>query len=541
MQKISKRFSFVMLALCFITLPPSLGFANSEVPPEFIPTEQIWDKSQLETPESLKTVESGTLIQKKTETTAIVSQPMVTVNFQNTDLLAALNDISKQTGVPIYSDGTITGAITMDIKNLPLEECLSQILLPLGYSYQKSDGYYLVGTGEFKQVLFTPEENTGSEPTVTNVFYETDLLEALQDISEQTGVPINTDGTVTGTITMEINDLPLEECLQRILFPLGYSYKKIDSYYLVGSGKIEHASFALLSATEIIRPNYLKAADLDKLISDFYRPYLKVNPNINIFAITAPNHIIEKFKQDLTSIDKPPRQIMIEALVTEISTDALKELGINWSGTLSKGNDSLSIITDLTRTEKPSLDLIYRTITKGITGDWSYTFLLPSLQALVQKGKAQIKANPKIVTFDGQQASIMVGKEQYYQIVTGQPQYPYVRLEVVKYGTSLNITPYISDKDEITVEVEPEVSDFIGKGLGDLPVLSKRTAKTQIRVKDGEKIVIGGLRSKNERVVQTKIPILGSIPILGYFFRHNKKLVEESDIIIIITPNIIKD
>lgn len=380
-----------------------------------------------------------------------------------------------------------------------------------------------------------------SQLTVTNVFFETDLLEALQDISEQTGVPINTDGTVTGTITMEINNLPLEECLQRILFPLGYSYKKTDSYYLVGSGKIEHPSFALLSTTEIIRPNYLKAADLDKLISEFYRPYLKMNPNINAFAITAPNHIISRFKEDLARLDKPPKQILIEAVVTEVSTDALKELGINWSGKLSKGGDSLNIIANLTKTKEPSLDLIYRTITKGITGDWAYTFLLPSLQALVQKGKAQIKANPKIVTFDGQKASIEVGKEQYYQIVTGQPQYPYVRLEVVKYGTSLNITPYISENGEITVEVEPEVSDFIGKGFGDLPVLSKRTAKTQIRVKDGEKIVIGGLRAKNERVIQTQIPCLGSIPILGFLFRHNKKMVEESDIIIVITPHILSD
>jgi len=160
---------------------------------------------------------------------------------------------------------------------------------------------------------------------------------------------------------------------------------------------------------------------------------------------------------------------------------------------------------------------------------------------MVQKGKASIKANPKIVTLEGQKASIVVGKEQYYQMLTGPPQYPYVRLEVVKFGTSLNITPFISNKNEITVEIEPEVSDFVGKGIGDLPLISRRGVKTQVRVKDGERIVIGGLLTKNERIVQRKIPILGDIPILGFLFRYNRKETENSEVIVIITPHILRD
>jgi len=384
-----------------------------------------------------------------------------------------------------------------------------------------------------------PKVESAPAPTVTNVFYDSELLEALKDISGQTGIPIITDGTVSGTITMEVRDLPLEDCLKRMLFPLGFSFRKIENYYLVGSGKPEQASFPLLATTEIIKPNYLKAADADKLISEFYRPYIKVNPDINVIAITAPNEIIEKFKQDLSNIDKPPRQVLIEALVTEISTDALNELGLNWSGTVSKGADSFNLFADFTKLVDTTAGLIYKTITRGLGGGWIYTFL-PALQALVQDGKAEIRANPKIVTFEGQKASITIGKEQYYQIVTGSPQYPYVQLQQVKYGTSLDITPFISEKDEITMEVVPDVSDFIGQGLGNLPVLSRRSVKTQIRVKDGEQIVIGGLKSKAERVVQRKIPLLGDIPILGFLFRHNRKVLEESDIIIIITPYILR-
>ncbi|MEO0097146.1 MAG: hypothetical protein ABIK78_03505 [candidate division WOR-3 bacterium] len=390
-----------------------------------------------------------------------------------------------------------------------------------------------------------PKESVSQEaiisgPLVSNVFYESELNQVLKEISDQVGIPIITDGTVSGTITIEIKDLPLEECLKRILFPLGFSFKKLNGYYLVGSGKPEYSSFTLLSTCEIIRPNYLKAKDIFGLISDFYKPYVKLNDEINALVITAPNQVIEKFKEDLKNIDKPPKQVLIEALVTEISSDAFKELGINWSGKLTKGSDTFNIIADFTELIDTTFGIFYKIITKGLGKDWYYTFL-PTLAVMVQKGKASIKANPKIVTLEGQKASIIVGKEQYYQMVTGPPQYPYVRLEVVKFGTSLNITPFISNKNEITVEIEPEVSDFVGRGIGDLPLISRRGVKTQVRVKDGERIVIGGLLTKNERVVQRKIPILGDIPILGFLFRYNRKETENSEVVVIITPHILRD
>lgn len=382
-------------------------------------------------------------------------------------------------------------------------------------------------------------QDSMSEVRITNVFYDTELTEVLKDLSAQTGIMILTDGSVYGSVSIELNDLPLEECLKRILFPLGYSYKKIDDYYLVGANKSENASYHLLTSTEAIKLNYLKAKDAYQLIADVYRPYVKVNPDINLMTITAPNQIIEKFKIDLANIDKPPKQIQIEAIISEVSTDALRELGIKWSGMLSKGSDTINVFADFTKLLETSTELVYKTFTKTISGDWSYTFLLPALQILAQSGKAEIKANPKIITLEGQKASINVGKEQYYQIVSGQPQYPYIRFEVVKYGTSLNITPIVSENDEITVEVEPEVSDFVGDGLTGLPIVSRRSVKTQIRVKDGDNIIIGGLKAKTERSVRKKIPILGDIPLLGVFFRYNRKVIDKSDIIIIITPKLL--
>lgn len=423
-------------------------------------------------------------------------------------------------------------------------DSLSRFEIQLAESLPRSENIYVDTITPIREEVLATEQTdsdtTAHEIRVTNVFYDTDLLEALRIISGQTGITIVTDGNVSGTISLELNDLPLEECLKRILYPLGFSFRKIDDYYLVGTNRAENASFHLLAKTEYIKLNYLSAKDVNPLIPDIYRPYIKINPDIDMIIIKAPSQIIQTFKEDLANIDKPKRQIQIEALITEVSSDALQEMGINWSGKVSKGTDTVNVLANFAKLTETSTELVFKTISTSLGGDWTYTMMMPTIEALVQKGKAEIKANPKIITLEGQKASIVVGKEKYYQMASGNVQYPYYHFEVVKYGTSLNITPIISDSNEITVEVEPEVSDFIGEDIDKMPVLSKRSVKTRIRVNDGDKIVIGGLKSKNQQVLHRKIPILGDIPLLGFLFRYNHKVVSKTDVIIIITPRILK-
>ncbi|HOT05745.1 MAG TPA: hypothetical protein PK171_05850, partial [Atribacter sp.] len=90
-----------------------------------------------------------------------------------------------------------------------------------------------------------------------------------------------------------------------------------------------------------------------------------------------------------------------------------------------------------------------------------------------------------------------------------------------------------------TLVISPEVSNVVGAGIQDLPVISRRIASTTVRVKDGETIVIGGLRQLIEVTTKTKVPILGDIPLIGGLFRNKKQTVDDKDIVILITPKII--
>ena len=378
------------------------------------------------------------------------------------------------------------------------------------------------------------------EPLVTNYFYDTDLREALRDISAQTGVNIIPDDTVQGIVTLEVFDMPMEECLKRMLGPLGYSFRKLDGYYVVGAPHPQNPSFPLLTETTLYSPNYIKAEDVARLLSDYYAPYVKINPQTNTVAITTSPAMTTNILEDLSRIDVAPVQVMIEAIVTEISEDAARSLGLDWTlqGTAEAGSDNFGVSTKNASLADTSIFMYLERLDETI-GKYDATFVA-SLRALEDDGEVDIRANPRLATVNGRPASIFIGREEYYSIVTGPISYPYTKLELIQVGITLNVTPFVAEDGQITVEIKPEVSDVTGKGATDLPVVSKRSVDTKIRVKDGETITVGGLRLKSERVRSTGIPFLCRIPILGYLFKREVRSTEESEVVVFITPKIME-
>jgi type II secretory pathway component GspD/PulD (secretin) len=404
--------------------------------------------------------------------------------------------------------------------------------------------FFLLIPSSSSHAQATPSQSQSLEifeeqPLITNVFYETELREALAAISGQSGINIIADQTVSGFITLDLIDVPFDEALRRILAPLGFTFRRMVGFYLVGAAYPDNPSFPLLSVTEKVVPNYLKAKNVLGLLSSFYQPFISVDTETNILTITASPEILQRIKEDLAKIDVPPRQVMIEALVTEFSKDARKSLGIDvgWFG--EKGGRDLDVFFPVGDLLDSTLGLRYIRPDAKLEG-WVGEFK-GTVKALIQDGKINIRANPRVATIEGRAATIMIGKEEYYVIVTGVAPGYYGQLERVPVGVTLTIIPYISDKGEITVEIQPEVSDVVGTGATGLPVVSKRAVSTKIRVKDGETIVIGGLLQKNESTVRRKIPLLGDIPILGLLFSRTDRRVDEVETVIFITPHILSE
>ncbi len=384
------------------------------------------------------------------------------------------------------------------------------------------------------------DPNGDSGPLISNVFYETDIRQALTDLAAQTGINIVPGPKVRGYVTAEFIDEPLDRCLEKLLTPLGFSYGWLGDYYIVGAPEPDSPIFPLIAESERIELEYLNTSSLRPLLSEYYLSYLHFDDGSNSLVITAPRTIIDSFHLHLASIDQPTPQIMIEAMVVEMNADARRTIGLDWDWTGTRNNASLQISKLL-----PSLSdssFVANLTHLGESSGGAVFDLSTTLRLLATSGRAQIKANPRIATSEGRKAQIQIGREAYYSLVQGNVNYSYVTLEKITTGIALGITPYVGSSGEIDVEVVASVSDVTGTGVTDLPVTNVRSVESRIRIPNGETLGIGGLVLENTLKQKTGIPYLKDIPLLGdLLFSHTTTEKSELEVVILITPHILID
>ena len=409
----------------------------------------------------------------------------------------------------------------------------------------------------------------GRDPSlITNVFFDTDLRQALSDVAAQAGVTIIPDATVQGIVSADLQDVPLEDALRMLLLAGGFAFKKINGYYLVGAPDPSNPNFYLLSETEVLELKYLDGNAIAGYLAGPYGRYVTVEgappaePERQLgrerarttyrpavqrpqaggtrLFITAPREIIDRIKADLALIDCPRTQVMLEAVVVEVTEDALKEIGIDWATRWVRFASQATSMAmgDETYGRQAAVAIPASSLTYS-----ELSFIeTAQLAALVEKGKARLRANPRVATTEGQTAEIEVGQEKYFAIVTGPVTFPYTTLEQIASGITLRITPSVVEETrEVIARIEPDVRDVTGKGANGLPEITYRRATTTVRVKDGQSIVIGGLQSELSTRTASKVPLLGDIPLIGNLFRRVSVRQSRTEVIIIITPHILDD
>lgn len=365
---------------------------------------------------------------------------------------------------------------------------------------------------------------------VTNVFFDTFILDALADLSVETGIPILADTTVGGFVTVELFDVPLPRALEQLLLPGGYTYKWMDGYYLVGSARRDGPLFHVFSVTERVKLAHVNAADVPGMLAQPFRDLVRPEPATNSVIVSGAPAVVQRIVDDIAKIDVPPYQIRIDALITEVSEQGRKALGLDWSW-----------IEEAPSTQRPA-----RIGVQQLIGTVGYSFtgvdaLLMQLRSVVERGDAKIRANPTLVAVEGQPASLFVGRTTYYRIVTGTEQTQVTRLEAIEAGVSLSLVARVSDDGTIVLQISPSVEDVQGHGPDDLPVVGSRRVQTTVRVQDGETIGIGGLVQEVQVENRSRVPILGDLPIFGRLFSSDRTTTEETEVLIFITPRIVRD
>jgi type IV pilus assembly protein PilQ len=265
--------------------------------------------------------------------------------------------------------------------------------------------------------------------------------------------------------------------------------------------------------TEIFRISYYKAEDIRKILpKSLITANIDINRDQNSIIFTGTDDQIEDLRQFIAKVDTPVPQISIDVLIVEVNRNLVRDLGVD----LNFENGQLAV------------DGKGGIMNYDSSGSLSKR-LLAKVVALIEEGKAEVKANPRLTVLNGYEALINVGKQLNYKITTEQGSagstYITTRIQTINAGTTLKIVPWVGASGDITVDIHPEVSNVSGITADGLPEVSQRRVDTSIRVKDGQSISIGGLISSEELHNQTKIPLLGDLPISSSVIRQRPLVI----------------
>ncbi len=371
---------------------------------------------------------------------------------------------------------------------------------------------------------------------VTNLWVDMDIRQVVQDISAQTDTVILCDHTVQGTVSMAVKQMPLADCLERVCAAGGFSYTQVKDYFIIGRAEPGSALFQRLSDPQRVKLSNVTPDQVRALLHPSLLTYVTFDKASGTVIVTAPQPLRGKILDSITQLDQPNPQVAIEAVVFELTEDGSKQLALDWQ--FKAGHVSVA-----------STNLM-QTFTYGAGTDLG-TYVQATLRAIVESRKGQVLANPRVLVMNNTDAEIFVGQEKYFTLLSGQASNPYYTLQSIKAGVTLKVSPTIGKDGQITLALEPEVSDVVadptaantmalqGGTSASFPVVTRRRAKTVVGIKDGETIMIGGLLREQHRQVIDKVPVAGDIPGIGAAFRTVNDSTERQEVVLLITVHLV--
>ncbi len=374
---------------------------------------------------------------------------------------------------------------------------------------------------------------------------------------------------VTGTVTIDLEDVSWTEAFKVVLRSQGYGYEWVGDYMILISTPEKIAKRRekeMISRemeeiqTEVFNFSFAKVEEVGEVVKQLLteRGRMTLDKRTNTIIIADIQSNLESIRNDIKSLDAITPQVLIEARVIETNLDITKKLGVKWNVTATASGAKRPHIWPFTE----SSDNKYLTDDFPVAGSDTVTPASPfafgtldasnlsaTLDLILSDSDTTILSQPKIMTTDNSPASIKVVTEDpvpKYTYSTDTNAWEISGFEYMEYGIFLDVTPQINKEGFITLKIEPKVSDstsdrtFVSASGQEalIPIIQTRTTSTTVMIKDNQTLVIGGLIKDRDIDTITKVPLLGDIPVLGWLFKHKNKTKEKVNLLIFITPKI---
>jgi len=442
-----------------------------------------------------------------------------------------------------------------------------------------------------RPTLFSPDREYSGERLTLN-FQDIETRAVLQLLAEVSGRNVVVSDTVQGNVTLRLQNVPWDQALDIVLAARGLDMRENGNVIIIApADEIAAREKADLEArqeikeleplmSEYLQVNYAKASDLAELISGAggnpllsERGSVGIDERTNTLLVQDTADRIENIRRMVSTLDIPVRQVLIESRIVIVRDNFSRDLGVRWGATYVRSNGSDGLISTSGSAEgndtvvQSGIDNINSTGTPfpvtvpglddrfnvnlpvaGAAGQLAVAILGDDylvdleLSALQAEGRGEVISSPRVITANQKEANIKQGVEIPYQESASSGATTTQFKEAV---LSLTVTPQITPDDRIIMDLRV-TKDSVGEVVttergGQVPSIDTRSVETQVLVNNGQTVVLGGIYETDEQETYTKVPYLGDLPILGAFFRSTSVSNKKTELLIFVTPKILRE
>ena len=440
-------------------------------------------------------------------------------------------------------------------------------------------------TAQTATVYNSSKEYTGERLTLN--FQDIDARAVLQLLADISGRNIVVSDTVAGNVTLRLQNVPWDQAMDIVLATKGLDMRENGNVIVVAPAEeIAAREKADLAArkelieleplySEYLQINYAKASDLAALLGQggenallSSRGTASIDQRTNTLLINDTAERLANIRRLVAKLDIPVRQVLIESRIVIVNDNFGRELGIRWgfTGISDNGDDGLYSVTgnangtnqinnsfidsDGADVALPALAdrFMVNLPVANPAGSFALAILDDDylidleLSAAQAEGNGEVISSPRVITANQKEAKIEQGVEIPYQEASSSGATTTSFKDAV---LSLTVTPQITPDDRIIMDLKvtkDSVGEQVSDGFGGrIPSIDTRSVETQVLVENGQTVVLGGIYETERRDSVTKVPFLGDIPLLGNLFRSSKATSIKSELLIFVTPKILKE
>ena len=461
-------------------------------------------------------------------------------------------------------------------------------------AYQSDDQYVVEVQAKRKAAVAQDEKPIYTGERLTLNFQEIETRAVLQLLADASGQNIVVSDSVTGNVTLRLQNVPWDQALDIVLRTKGLDKRKQDNVIIVApqeelaarekadlAAKKDIQELAPLRS-EYLQVNYAKAADMAALIKTQSgsllspRGSVAVDERTNTLLLQDTSDRLGDIRRLVATLDIPVRQVLIEARIVIVNDDFERDLGARVGFTAVQPNGNGVVTTSGTATATDTIvgsamsnasqtgSPFPVNIPTGTTGaPTRYNVNLPvanpagsfalgilgsnflvdlELSAAQAETRAAVISSPRVITANQKEATIEQGVEIPYQQSASSGA---TTISFKKAVLSLKVTPQITPDNRIILDLDVK-NDTVGKivvtsGGVNVPSIDTREIATQVLVNDGQTVVLGGILETTSRDASTKVPFLGDVPVLGNFFKTTTKTDNKDELLIFVTPKIVRE